>query len=157
MIRRIPIIPTLLVLVADCVCRVLPLVTELRLGIALSLVGAPFFQAAYVAIFPRISASLGYGAIEDEPAVQPPAADVEVTLYTAAGCPFCPILEERLTALMRTMGFTLKEVDVTLRPDIVKAKKISALPVVEVGREMRAGNLTSQELAELIARAAVRA
>ena len=33
----------LLVLVADCVCRILPLVTELRLGIALSLVGAPFF------------------------------------------------------------------------------------------------------------------
>ena len=33
----------LLVLVADCACRVLPLVTELRLGIALSLVGAPFF------------------------------------------------------------------------------------------------------------------
>jgi iron complex transport system permease protein len=33
----------LLVLVADCVCRVLPLVTELRLGIALSLIGAPFF------------------------------------------------------------------------------------------------------------------
>lgn len=35
----------LLVLVADCLCRVLPLVTELRLGIALSLVGAPFFLA----------------------------------------------------------------------------------------------------------------
>jgi len=33
----------LLVLVADCVCRVLPLVTELRLGIVLSLIGAPFF------------------------------------------------------------------------------------------------------------------
>ncbi|MGV3555531.1 MAG: FecCD family ABC transporter permease [Croceibacterium sp.] len=33
----------LLVLVADFVCRVLPLVTELRLGIALSLIGAPFF------------------------------------------------------------------------------------------------------------------
>ena len=33
----------LLVLVADVVCRVLPLVTELRLGIALSLIGAPFF------------------------------------------------------------------------------------------------------------------
>jgi iron complex transport system permease protein len=32
-----------LVLVADCLCRILPLVTELRLGIALSLVGAPFF------------------------------------------------------------------------------------------------------------------
>jgi iron complex transport system permease protein len=33
----------LLVLVADCLCRVLPLVTELRLGIALSLIGTPFF------------------------------------------------------------------------------------------------------------------
>ncbi|WP_371514431.1 FecCD family ABC transporter permease [Novosphingobium sp. TH158] len=33
----------LLLLVADCLCRVLPLVSELRLGIALSLVGAPFF------------------------------------------------------------------------------------------------------------------
>jgi len=33
----------LLVLVADCVCRILPLVTELRLGIGLSLIGAPFF------------------------------------------------------------------------------------------------------------------
>jgi iron complex transport system permease protein len=33
----------LLVLVPDCACRLLPLVTELRLGIALSLIGAPFF------------------------------------------------------------------------------------------------------------------
>jgi iron complex transport system permease protein len=33
----------LLVLVADCACRILPLGTELRLGIALSLIGAPFF------------------------------------------------------------------------------------------------------------------
>jgi iron complex transport system permease protein len=32
-----------LVLAADCIVRVLPLVTELRLGIALSLIGAPFF------------------------------------------------------------------------------------------------------------------
>ncbi|MEO0590737.1 MAG: iron chelate uptake ABC transporter family permease subunit, partial [Pseudomonadota bacterium] len=32
-----------LVLVADSAVRVLPLVTELRLGIALSLIGAPFF------------------------------------------------------------------------------------------------------------------
>ena len=32
-----------LVLAADCAVRVLPLVTELRLGIALSLIGAPFF------------------------------------------------------------------------------------------------------------------
>ncbi len=35
----------LLVLIADVVCRILPLATELRLGIALSLIGAPFFLA----------------------------------------------------------------------------------------------------------------
>ncbi|MEO6041014.1 MAG: iron ABC transporter permease [Croceibacterium sp.] len=35
----------LLVLIADCLCRVLPTVTELRLGIALSLLGSPFFLA----------------------------------------------------------------------------------------------------------------
>ncbi|MGX7895698.1 FecCD family ABC transporter permease [Tsuneonella sp. HG222] len=34
---------SVLVLTADVVCRILPLVTELRLGIALSLIGAPFF------------------------------------------------------------------------------------------------------------------
>jgi iron complex transport system permease protein len=33
----------LLLLLADCLCRILPTVSELRLGIALSLVGAPFF------------------------------------------------------------------------------------------------------------------
>jgi iron complex transport system permease protein len=33
----------LLLLVADSLCRVLPLASELRLGIALSLLGAPFF------------------------------------------------------------------------------------------------------------------
>ena len=35
----------LLVLIADALCRVLPLASELRLGIALSLLGAPFFLA----------------------------------------------------------------------------------------------------------------
>lgn len=35
----------LLLLVADMLCRVLPLQSELRLGIALSLLGAPFFLA----------------------------------------------------------------------------------------------------------------
>lgn len=35
----------LLLLIADCLCRVLPTASELRLGIALSLLGAPFFLA----------------------------------------------------------------------------------------------------------------
>lgn len=38
----------LLLLVADSLCRLVPTVTELRLGIALSLVGAPFFLALLV-------------------------------------------------------------------------------------------------------------
>lgn len=38
----------LLVLVADSLCRIAPLVTELRLGIALSLLGAPFFLALLI-------------------------------------------------------------------------------------------------------------
>lgn len=38
----------LLLLVADMVVRILPLVTELRLGIALSLIGAPFFLALLI-------------------------------------------------------------------------------------------------------------
>ncbi len=38
----------LLLLLADVACRVLPLVTELRLGIALSLLGAPFFLSLLV-------------------------------------------------------------------------------------------------------------
>lgn len=38
----------LLLLLADCLCRVLPLASELRLGIALSLLGAPFFLALLV-------------------------------------------------------------------------------------------------------------
>ena len=33
----------LLVLIADSLVRILPMATELRLGIALSLIGAPFF------------------------------------------------------------------------------------------------------------------
>jgi len=35
----------LLLLVADCLCRIVPMQSELRLGIALSLLGAPFFLA----------------------------------------------------------------------------------------------------------------
>ncbi len=35
----------LLLLLADCLCRILPTAIELRLGIALSLLGAPFFFA----------------------------------------------------------------------------------------------------------------
>jgi iron complex transport system permease protein len=38
----------LLLLVADCLCRIIPMQSELRLGIALSLLGAPFFLVLLV-------------------------------------------------------------------------------------------------------------
>ena len=49
----------LLVLVADSVVRVLPLVTELRLGIALSLLGAPFFLALLLRMRRGLSGAMG--------------------------------------------------------------------------------------------------
>ena len=126
------------------------LITERYLLLAAWMVGAPIFQAAYVMAFPRLSHALGYGSVEDEAADSPAHAPVNVTLYTAVGCPFCPIIEERLEALKGSMGFTLTTIDVTMRPDILAAKKISGIPVVEVGDRVRTGNLTSQELAEMI-------
>ena len=42
-----------------------------------------------------------------------------------------------------------------MRPDLLTAKEIKAVSVVEVGTVLRTGNLTSQELADLIGGAAV--
>lgn len=51
----------LLLLVADCLCRVLPLAGgELRLGIALSLIGAPFFLALLLRMRRGASADGGW-------------------------------------------------------------------------------------------------
>jgi glutaredoxin len=124
--------------------------TERYLLLATWVVGSVFFEAVYVRVFPRLSRALGYGSVEDEAAGSLAHAPVAVTLYTAVGCPFCPIVEQRLEALRPAMGFTLKKVDVTMRPDLLSAKKITGVPVVEVGDQLRTGNLTSQELAELI-------
>lgn len=51
----------LLLLVADCLCRILPLVSELRLGIALSLIGAPFFLSLLLRLrrSPALDGGLG--------------------------------------------------------------------------------------------------
>ncbi len=52
----------LLLLVADCLCRVLPLAGgELRLGIALSLIGAPFFLALLLRMRRSASGDGGWG------------------------------------------------------------------------------------------------
>jgi hypothetical protein len=48
------------------------------------------------------------------------------------------------------MEFSLEEVDVTLRPGVLMAKGIRAVPVVEAGDRLLTGNATSEQLAELI-------
>ena len=130
--------------------------------------GFPLFMLAYMAIFPRFSRLLGYGSVEDKsavvsgkPMVDPPADGEdggagegssrlpEVTLYKAVGCPFCPIVERRLDELEAEGGFTLRKIDVTLRPATLAAKGIKAVPVVEAGGHRLTGHATSQQLAAL--------
>lgn len=112
---------------------------------------APLAQWLYIRKFPRISSSMGYGPILDEPA--PPAAPAPetVTLYTALGCPFCPLIEQRLESLQREMHFTLCKIDVTLRPDLLASKGIRSVPVVEVRGEFLFGLVSSHDLACAIA------
>lgn len=49
------------------------------------------------------------------------------------------------------MGFQLREIDVTFRPDVLVARGIKALPVIEIGDSRRVGNATSEKLAAFIA------
>ncbi|MFQ5690706.1 MAG: glutaredoxin family protein, partial [Gemmatimonadota bacterium] len=67
------------------------------------------------------------------------------------GCPFCPLVEGRLRTLAEEMGFEFEHVDVTLRPELVRTKRIRSVPVVEVGDRRLVGNATSRELVDLIA------
>jgi glutaredoxin len=124
---------------------------------------APLGAWLYIRIFPSISQALGYGRIDDRPT--PDLHDVcdgdeqpasQVTLYTALGCPFCPIVKRRLQGLQERFKFQLREVDVTLQPGILAEKGIRAVPVVEAEDRRIEGNATSEQLAELLSRHAAR-
>jgi thiol-disulfide isomerase/thioredoxin len=117
------------------------------------LAGVPLVEWLYIRKFPILSRSLGYGRIVDEGAEAAGNAPVKVVLYTALGCPFCPLIEHRLEDLRKQMGFTLEKIDVTLRPDLVTAKGIRSVPVVEAGTRLLFGLVTTKELAEAIAEA----
>jgi thiol-disulfide isomerase/thioredoxin len=117
------------------------------------LAGVPLFEWLYIRKFPSLSRSMGYGPIVDESAEAAGDAPVKVVLYTALGCPFCPLIEQRLEDLRKQMGFTLEKIDVTLRPDLVTAKGIRSVPVVEAGARLLFGLVTTKELAEAITEA----
>ena len=110
----------------------------------------PLAMWAYIRVFPSISRAMGYGEVRDEPAEILLRIPTQVTLYTALGCPFCPIVKARLMALKPQMDISLREIDVTLKPDLLMAKGIRAVPVIEVGEHRLYGNATSAQLAELI-------
>lgn len=124
------------------------------------LICVPLAQAFYVRKFPAFSAAVGYGPITDQPApvnAQPAHTASTVTLYTALGCPFCPLLERRIEALRATMGFTLRTIDVTLRPDLLRSQGILSVPAVEINGRILTGLVSSEELAASIAAPAVAA
>jgi glutaredoxin len=110
----------------------------------------PFVMRAYVKYFPSLSGMMGYGSVEDKPAAGTVASSAHVVIYTGIGCPFCPIVKNRLTTLQAKMGFQLEEIDITFKPELLMSKGIRALPVIEVGGRLSVGNATSAKLAALI-------
>jgi glutaredoxin len=77
-----------------------------------------------------------------------------VTLYTASVCPFCPIIRRRLAELQRQHAFEVREIDITFRPEIVRAKGLRSVPVLEANGRLLVGNATSAQIAEFLRSAA---
>ena len=130
------------------------IVGGLLVGIVILAVGI-VAQVLYVRWFPHISAFVGYGSVADRPPASAPGRGVQaVTLYTASVCPFCPIIRRRLADLQRQSGFEVREVDVTFRPEIVRAKGLRSVPVLEANGQLLVGNATSAQIAGFLGKAA---
>jgi glutaredoxin len=123
-------------------------------GLAVLAVGV-VAQVLYVRWFPNISRSMGYGSVADSPAAAVPTSGTlpGVTLYTASVCPFCPIIRRRLAELQRQSSFEVREIDVTFRPEIVRAKGLRSVPVLEANGQLLVGNATSAQISEFLKRA----
>lgn len=115
------------------------------------LIFLPCLKWAYLRFFPRIAKWRGYGTVEDTLPANVKKAPVEVTYYSLLGCPFCPIVKQRLETLQKEMDFKLATIDLTLKPQMAASKGIRSVPVVEVGKERLTGNATTEQLAQLIA------
>jgi len=100
-----------------------------------------------------MSGWLGYGSVSDVPAgplERAGGTPRRVTFYSASLCPFCPLLRGRLLELQRHLEFEIEEIDVTFRPETVRAKGLRSVPVVEAGGRRLVGNATSEHLAALL-------
>jgi glutaredoxin len=133
----------------------LAVVAGFRLGLAAALVVSVvgvIGQVLYVRWFPHLSRWLGYGSVADTPAAPAALSTLlpHVTLYTANVCPFCPIVKRRLAELQRLHRFEVTEIDVTFRPELIRAKGLRSVPVLEAGSRLLVGNATSAQIAEFL-------
>jgi glutaredoxin len=120
------------------------------IGLLLWLPLVPILKWVYMQLFPRFSRFIGYGRVDDKLPADVRPSHAVVTFYSALGCPFCPIVLQRLEVLQKTMGFTLEKIDVTLKPQLLSSKGIRSVPVVEVGENRLVGHATTEQLAQLI-------
>ena len=109
-------------------------------------------QILYLRWFPHLSRWMGYGSVADTSAANMPtgAPLPPVTLYTANVCPFCPIIRQRLADLQRQHPFKVEEIDVTFRPEVIRAKGLRSVPVLEANGRLLVGNATSAQIAEFL-------
>lgn len=130
----------------------LAIVVWWRMGVAAALATfgvCALAQILSIRLFPRLSRALGYGSVADAPADRVPRLttfDGPVTIYTASLCPFCPIVRQRLAELQQQMHFELRDIDVTFRPDLVRARGLRSVPVIEAGGRFLTGNATTRQL-----------
>lgn len=115
------------------------------------LVLLPCARWAGLRLSPYTSRLRGQELVEDKLPAAVNKAHVEVVFYTHNGCPFCPIVKRRLDALQKEMGFSLTKIDLSFTPQLAASKGIQSVPVVEVGKDRPFGNVTTEQLAQLIA------
>jgi hypothetical protein len=63
-------------------------------------------------------------------------------------------VRRRLAELRQHRHFEVEEIDVTFRPDLIRAKGLRAVPVLEASGRFLIGNATSEQLAEFLRAAA---
>lgn len=114
------------------------------------LVLLPIARWASLRFSPLTSKWRGQGSVDDKLPSSVSKAHVEVSFYSHNGCPFCPIVKQRLEALQREMDFTLMKIDLSFKPQLAASKGIRSVPVVEVGKERLTGNATTEQLSRLI-------
>jgi hypothetical protein len=73
-----------------------------------------------------------------------------VTLYAADICRFCPLLRRPLSELQRHSRIEIEEADVTVRPEIIREKRLRSAPAPGASGRLLVGNATSALSSEFL-------